>query len=64
LEKFVDDLKYFLIAVSWGGYESLVLPVQTKYQDGTAQIVRFYIGLEASEVLIADIQQALDKMEL
>ena len=64
LEKFVDDLKYFLIAVSWGGHESLALPIQTKYQDGTAQIVRFYIGLEASEVLIADIQQALDKMEV
>jgi cystathionine beta-lyase/cystathionine gamma-synthase len=64
LEKFVDDLKYFLIAVSWGGHESLALPIQTKYQDGTAQIVRFYIGLEAPEVLIADIQQALDKMKL
>lgn len=64
LEQFVDDLKYFLIAVSWGGHESLALPIQTKYQDGTAQIVRFYIGLEESEVLIADIKQALDKMEL
>jgi cystathionine beta-lyase/cystathionine gamma-synthase len=64
LEKFVDDLNYFLIAVSWGGYESLALPIQTKYQDGTAQIVRFYIGLEASKVLISDIEQALDKMEI
>jgi cystathionine beta-lyase/cystathionine gamma-synthase len=64
LEKFVDDLNYFLIAVSWGGYESLALPIQTKYQDGIAQIVRFYIGLEASKVLISDIEQALDKMEI
>ncbi len=64
LEKFVDDLNYFLIAVSWGGHESLALPIQTVHKGKPIQIVRFYIGLEDAEILIADIKQALNKMEI
>lgn len=64
LEKFVDDLNYFLIAVSWGGHESLALPIQARQKGGFIQLVRFYIGLEEAEVLISDIEQALDKLKI
>lgn len=64
LEKFIEDLQCFLIAVSWGGYESLALPISAIYKDGTLNLVRFYIGLEDAGILVSDIEQALVKMEL
>ncbi len=60
IENFCDHLNRFLLAVSWGGYESLVFPACIKTgSDYPVNFVRFYIGLEAPEVLIADIEQAL-----
>ncbi len=59
LEAFVDALKYFLIAVSWGGHESLALPIPADYHGEPLNIVRFYIGLEEADLLIADIEQAM-----
>ena len=29
IKKFVDSLKLFKIGFSWGGYESLILPIKT-----------------------------------
>lgn len=60
---FVDALHHFGIGVSWGGYESLVLPVKpvrtgtTWDEDG--QLIRFNIGLEDTETLKADLAAAL-----
>ena len=60
---FVDALHHFGIGVSWGGYESLVLPVKpvrtaTPWtEDG--QLVRFNIGLEDLDSLKADLAAAL-----
>ncbi|MBK8285925.1 MAG: aminotransferase class V-fold PLP-dependent enzyme [Ahniella sp.] len=70
VETFVDGLKRFLIAASWGGYESLVFPVcgvrDWPSLDFPASVpvglVRFSIGLESADVLIADLQQALDRV--
>lgn len=66
VEKFCEALKYFKMAVSWGGHESLIMPACAFYSagyDGTrtypADLVRLYIGLEESEVLIDDLKQAL-----
>lgn len=60
IENFCDHLNRFLLAVSWGGYESLVFPACIKTgSDYPVNFVRFYIGLEAPEVLIADIEHAL-----
>lgn len=70
VERFVDGLRRFLIAASWGGYESLVFPV-CGVRDWPALnfpasvpvgLVRFSIGLESADVLIADLQQALDQL--
>jgi cystathionine beta-lyase/cystathionine gamma-synthase len=64
--RFCDSLKTFLLAVSWGGHESLVMPVVTFYDipgqpdpDLPWNLVRFYIGLEDPDYLYQDILQAL-----
>lgn len=68
VERFCDHLQRFLIAVSWGGYESLQWPVcalkgpSGYYTDLPFTMVRLYIGLEDPALLIADLQQALDRM--
>lgn len=60
---FVDSLHHFGIGVSWGGYESLVLPVTPQRSAGTwdenGQLVRFNIGLEDTDTLKADLAAAL-----
>ncbi|HPF90226.1 MAG TPA: aminotransferase class I/II-fold pyridoxal phosphate-dependent enzyme [Flavobacteriales bacterium] len=68
VEHFCDGLKRFLIAVSWGGYESLQWPVcalkgpSGYYTDLPFTMVRLYIGLEDPDLLIADLSQALDRI--
>lgn len=70
IESFCNSLKRFLMAVSWGGHESLVFPVCAslkKKEDYNSQnpehnLVRFYIGLENAEVLIEDIEKGLEKV--
>jgi cystathionine beta-lyase len=58
----VDALEYFCIAVSWGGYESLAIPLEVP-DPATGRkmwIIRLSIGLEAVEDLKADLDQALN----
>lgn len=70
VERFADRLQRFLMAVSWGGHESLALPV-CALAESTARLrpdlpwnlVRIYIGLEDPEVLIADLEQALQGLK-
>ena len=66
MEAFFDSLQRFLLAVSWGGHESLVLPAIALYHipgkenpDMPVGFVRFYIGLEEADVLIEDLKNAL-----
>ncbi len=66
---FCESLRHMLIAVSWGGHESLVLPKCASMEpslfsadDPGHRMVRLYIGLEDADYLIADLRQALDKM--
>jgi len=63
MRAFVDALHHFGIGVSWGGYESLVLPVvpvrtATPWAE-TGPLIRFNIGLEEPESLKADLAAAL-----
>jgi cystathionine beta-lyase len=58
---FVDSLKLFGIGFSWGGYESLVLPVdpvRTASKAPAPNLVRLHVGLEDPEDLIADLEAA------
>ncbi len=60
---FLDTLELFGIGASWGGYESLAIPFDcTKIRTATrwapgGPTVRFHIGLEAVEDLIADLER-------
>jgi cystathionine beta-lyase/cystathionine gamma-synthase len=67
IEAFCNSLKHFQLAVSWGGYESLVFPVCTfldneKFSELPINLVRLYAGLEDEQLLIADLNQALKKI--
>lgn len=69
VERFCDSLQHFLIACSWGGYESLVFPVcglaSTPSYDNPLMpwnLVRIYLGLEDPELLKMDLLQALDQV--
>lgn len=58
----VDRLELFGIGYSWGGYESLALPVSPlrKVLSAPAKnLVRLHIGLEDPEDLIEDLARAL-----
>ena len=64
--RFCESLKHFLMAVSWGGHESLVIPKcagidPAAYDPDNIlhRYVRIYVGLEEPEYLIADLDQAL-----
>lgn len=69
VECFCDALQRFLLAVSWGAYESLIFPACTLYASEIYQspdlpwnMLRMSIGLEDPDLLIADLEQALDKL--
>ncbi len=69
IENFCNSLQHILMAVSWGGYESLIIPrcAGIKREDFDAgnkahRMIRLYIGLEDASYLIADLKQAFEKM--
>lgn len=66
IEKFCNSLQHILMAVSWGGHESLVIPAIATLnpEDYDArnyrqQLIRMYVGLEDADYLIRDLEQAL-----
>lgn len=68
IHQFCDTLQLFKLGFSWGGPVSLVMPYQLQHmrqrgdngQLHQGNLVRFCIGLEQPEDLLADIQQALN----
>jgi len=67
---FVDSLQLFSIGVSWGGYESLIIPLLTSTPAIAAQqqrvglndhCYRLSIGLEDADDLVADLEQGLSR---
>ncbi|HOK29303.1 MAG TPA: aminotransferase class I/II-fold pyridoxal phosphate-dependent enzyme [bacterium] len=68
LRKFVNNLKLFAIAVSWGGYESLIFPTGRGFPKDrkdkvkiSPQLLRISVGLEDAEDLIEDLENAFKK---
>ncbi|MEM6266235.1 MAG: cystathionine beta-lyase [Pseudomonadota bacterium] len=72
----VDALSLFGIGYSWGGYESLALPIAPQNyrsamssptisadQTGSRPAIRLSIGLEHPDDLIADLEQALSQLD-
>lgn len=68
--KFCESLQHIMMAVSWGGHESLAIPKcaglnPSEFDAGNREhrYVRMYVGLEEPEYLIADLEQAFLKMK-
>jgi cystathionine beta-lyase/cystathionine gamma-synthase len=67
--KFCESLQHIMMAVSWGGHESLVIPKCAGLQPSEFnpdniehRYIRMYIGLEDAQYLIHDLEQALSKI--
>jgi cystathionine beta-lyase len=67
--RFIEALELFGIGYSWGGYESLVVPVDpgglrtvTRWR-AEGPMVRLHIGLEDPDDLIEDLAQGLARFE-
>lgn len=69
IETFCNSLKHILMAVSWGGYESLIIPAcagisKADFDPSNKRhvLIRIYVGLEEPDYIIADLEQALSKI--
>ncbi len=64
-DAFVDALHLFGIGYSWGGYESLAIPVDpvrvaTPTRDYGGPLIRIHAGLEDAADLIADLERGFE----
>lgn len=73
IKKFANLLRIFYLGVSWGGCESLVLPIAALMENGkpnktqkalglSPYLIRLSVGLEDVEDLISDLEQALSQV--
>ncbi len=69
VETFCESLKHVLMAVSWGGYESLIIPgcagkpaAAFDPSDPAHRMIRLYVGLEEPDYIIGDLHQAFGKL--
>ena len=69
IEMFCDSLQHILMAVSWGGHESLIIPACSSMKreafDPTVprqRSLRLYVGLEDASYIINDIEQSFQKI--
>jgi len=67
--KFCESLQHIMMAVSWGGHESLVIPKCSGIpvsdfdpSNPEHRYIRLYVGLEEAGYLINDLSQALEKI--
>jgi cystathionine beta-lyase len=65
VERMIDRFELFGLGASWGGFESLTVPVNMARArcvadwSGRGAILRLHIGLEDPEDLIADLEHAM-----
>lgn len=67
VKTFMNALKSFKLGVSWGGFESLIItPNYNNNEDSLKEIninknlIRIYVGLEDTSILIEDIKNAFN----
>jgi cystathionine beta-lyase/cystathionine gamma-synthase len=67
--RFCESLQHIMMAVSWGGHESLAMPKCTGFSkeefdpnNPEHRYVRIYVGLEDAQYLIDDLSQSLDEI--
>jgi cystathionine beta-lyase/cystathionine gamma-synthase len=72
IPRFADLLKFFRLGVSWGGHESLIVPVAASLAQTpgvnsfdrfsvSPRAIRLHVGLEDPEMLWDDLENALAK---
>jgi cystathionine beta-lyase/cystathionine gamma-synthase len=68
IEMFCNSLQHILMAVSWGGYESLIIPgcaaikpEQFNPASMEHRMLRLYVGLEDADYIKNDLEQAFEK---
>ncbi len=69
LEGFCNNLKHILMAVSWGGYESLIIPKCStimpesfNLNDKWLRSMRLYIGQEDANYIINDLENGFSSL--
>jgi cystathionine beta-lyase/cystathionine gamma-synthase len=67
--QFCESLRHIMMAVSWGGHESLILPkcaslLAAEFDPNIKEhrMLRLYTGLEEPEYLIRDLEQAFQSV--
>ena len=71
LDRFLEQMKLFGMGFSWGGFESLLIPCDDqldridgdRIHDRPGPLIRVHVGLEDSEDLITDLDQAFAAMK-
>ncbi len=70
IEMFCESLRHILMAVSWGGHESLIIPKcagmqRTDFNASNPEhrSLRLYVGLEDASYLLADLETAFKAIE-
>jgi cystathionine beta-lyase len=68
LAAMLDNLEYFGMGWSWGGYESLIIPIDLSHVRSATkfpykgQLLRLHIGLENPEDIIADLEAGFARL--
>ncbi|MDF3048188.1 MAG: metC [Candidatus Midichloriaceae bacterium] len=67
LYKCINELKCFNIGLSWGGFESLIIPYELQTPSIRSRVmegnyIRLNIGLESTQDLIDDLDKCLKKL--
>jgi cystathionine beta-lyase/cystathionine gamma-synthase len=70
IENFCESLKHILMAVSWGGYESLIIPGCASIMENEFDAankdhrrIRMFVGLEEPEYIIEDLERGFLGMD-
>ena len=65
----LDNLNFYAMGYSWGGYESLILPIDissirtaTKWPYGDKTCLRISVGLEDVEDLKEDLEAGFERL--
>jgi cystathionine beta-lyase len=68
LAAMLDGMKLFAMGYSWGGFESLILPINpTNYRTAVpwhaeGPLLRLHAGLEDPDDLIADLEEGFKRL--
>ena len=68
LAALLDGMELFGMGASWGGYESLMIPVTPEHMrsatawDAPGQVLRIHAGLEDAGDLIADLERGFERL--